>query len=346
MLRRSSTFSLGCRLLAAAAAALPCLRSQDVEARPSAASVPCEVTRPKGVEPGDWAPMALVWLDADADAGDPDAGNSDAGNSDGRALVAALAANGWLVACLDRPAVPDALGGLLAKLRQTHRIQHGALHAVAIAHQASAMAAVDAQAHEFQSLTICGGKALDLAPPPFARLPHRSFAAIPGRQPEVVRARLAKLRAGRLLPGGAAAVDRALDSFHDAAATADQDRYFRLLPDDAVFLGTDGTERWTGAEFRAFALPYFQGKTAWTYVPLKRHVQIAPGGDVAWFDEVLDNQSYGECRGSGVLVMREKRWVLAQYNLTVPVPNDLTREVATRIRRLQRGDSSEDRGGK
>ncbi|MCK5940917.1 MAG: nuclear transport factor 2 family protein [Planctomycetes bacterium] len=59
---------------------------------------------------------------------------------------------------------------------------------------------------------------------------------------------------------------------------------------------------------------------------------VAEGGQLAWFDEVLDNASYGECRGTGVLVRRDGAWVLQQYNLTVPVPNDLMADVARQIR--------------
>ena len=76
---------------------------------------------------------------------------------------------------------------------------------------------------------------------------------------------------------------------------------------------------------------------AWTYVPLRRHVTVAASGALAWFDEVLDNEAYGECRGSGVLELRQGRWVVRQYNLTVPVPNDLMRGIAERIRSFAAG---------
>lgn len=35
------------------------------------------------------------------------------------------------------------------------------------------------------------------------------------------------------------------------------------------------------------------------------------------------NEKYGECRGSGVLLREGGEWRIAQYNLTVPIPNDL-----------------------
>ena len=55
-------------------------------------------------------------------------------------------------------------------------------------------------------------------------------------------------------------------------------------------------------------------------------------GDTAWFDERLENEHYGECRGTGVLRKADGRWRIAQYNLSIPVPNDLASELVERIR--------------
>ncbi len=41
-----------------------------------------------------------------------------------------------------------------------------------------------------------------------------------------------------------AAIDAVLDDFHEAAASADAERYLGHLADDAVFMGTDEWERW------------------------------------------------------------------------------------------------------
>ncbi len=135
-------------------------------------------------------------------------------------------------------------------------------------------------------------------------------------------------------PGADAAVAATLDAFHRAAATGDEATYFAILPDDAVFLGTDPGERWTGAEFRTFAMPWFQRESAWVYAPRDRFVTLGPDGRIAWFDELLDNAAYGVCRGSGVLERRGDRWVLRQYNLSIPVPNDLAKDLVARIRAL------------
>lgn len=118
-----------------------------------------------------------------------------------------------------------------------------------------------------------------------------------------------------------------LDDFHDAAAEADAERYFGHFTPDAVFLGTDPTERWTVAEFRAWAAPYFERDSGWTYHAIERHVSLASCGQVAWFDEVVRNATYGDLRGTGVLVLSEGRWRIAQYNLTFQVPNEVAGEL-------------------
>jgi ketosteroid isomerase-like protein len=129
-----------------------------------------------------------------------------------------------------------------------------------------------------------------------------------------------------------AAVNRVVDDWHEAAAQADEARYFAHAAPDFVFLGTDATERWDLASFRAFAHPYFAKGTAWTFVPQTRHVALSPDGTVAWFDESLSSASYGECRGSGVLRRIGGEWKIAQYNLTIPIPNALAKEFVARIR--------------
>ena len=128
------------------------------------------------------------------------------------------------------------------------------------------------------------------------------------------------------------AVASVLDDFHDAASKADGTRYFGLFAENGVFLGTDATERWTVEAFQAYAKPYFDQGRGWTYTPTSRHIYIAPDGQTAWFDEMLMNANFGECRGTGVLVREGDAWKVAQYHLTVPVPNALLREVVGMIR--------------
>lgn len=135
------------------------------------------------------------------------------------------------------------------------------------------------------------------------------------------------------------AVDRALSAFHTAAAEVDGETYFSLLADDAVYIGTDASERWTAEEFNKFAKPYFSQGRGWTYTATERHITLARGGSVAWFDEMLWNETYGVCRGTGVLVEDDDGvWRIAQYHLTFPIPNDLAREVTRQIKVHQQDD--------
>jgi len=127
-----------------------------------------------------------------------------------------------------------------------------------------------------------------------------------------------------------------MDAWHAAAAAADEEAYFALFAPDAVFLGTDATERWTVEEFRAYAHPHFKNGTGWTYTGRDRHVAFSSRGDVAWVDERLDNAKYGELRGTAVLVQVAGDWRIAHYNMVFPIPNEIAVEVVDRIKRALR----------
>jgi len=118
-----------------------------------------------------------------------------------------------------------------------------------------------------------------------------------------------------------------LDDWHAAAARADETKYFEHFTSDAIFLGTDATERWDLAAFRAFAHPYFAKGKAWTFRALRRAIRVAADGRNAWFDEDLETQSLGPARGSGVLVRDGARWKLTHYDLSIPIPNERLGEV-------------------
>jgi len=124
-----------------------------------------------------------------------------------------------------------------------------------------------------------------------------------------------------------AAVDSVLTDLHQAASHGAWDRYFALYAPDAVFFGTDATERWDLEEFKGYA----SATTGWTYVTTERHVFVDADGTAAWFDERLQNASYGETRGTGVLIKGDSGWKVVQYNLTIPIPNDLARAFAEQI---------------
>ena len=271
-----------------------------------------------------WVPLAVLFLRGSTESASP--------------FATSLARAGFAVAVVPSSLELAEVASRLDEARRRFRIEQGGMHAVTLGDEEDSLPALLAQRHQFQSITLVGGVA-HRHMQAVERLPSRRVRVLESVDPDKLQSHLTALHAEHALRGAAAEVARTLDSLHDAAATADEDRYFAILPDDAVFLGTDASERWTGAEFRAFAMRYFERDSAWTYVPLRRHVTLAEGGDTAWFDEVLDNAGYGNCRGSGVLVRRGARWVLRQYNLTVPVPNELLDDVAARIRSFADGAS-------
>jgi ketosteroid isomerase-like protein len=128
-----------------------------------------------------------------------------------------------------------------------------------------------------------------------------------------------------------------LNQFHAAASRGDQAAYLGLLTEEFVFLGTDGSERWQGQAFRDFVGAHFSKGKGWTYTLADRQVEISPRGNTAWFDELLDNERMGRCRGSGVLVRSDAGWKIAQYNLSVPVPNSMVVTMAAAIKALDEG---------
>jgi hypothetical protein len=112
-----------------------------------------------------------------------------------------------------------------------------------------------------------------------------------------------------------------LDSLNMAAAKADFNAYFNFYSDDAIFTGTDATERWDKKSFMAYAKPYFDKGRAWSFKSIQRNIYIDKSGSLAWFDELLNTQMK-ICRGSGVLVKQANEWKLQQYVLSMTIPNN------------------------
>ena len=83
-------------------------------------------------------------------------------------------------------------------------------------------------------------------------------------------------------------ITKVLDDWHDAASKTDEERYFGHFAKEAVFLGTDATERWDVPAFRAYAHPFFSQGKAWSFRAVRRDITVGPPG-VAWFDEAQVN---------------------------------------------------------
>lgn len=128
-----------------------------------------------------------------------------------------------------------------------------------------------------------------------------------------------------------APLDTLLDRWHRAAATADSVAFFGTMSPEAVYLGTDRTERWTRDSMAHWAAPYFRRDTAWAFTPRERHWYFADDGRTAWFEEHLDSPHMGVVRGSGVVTRVPGNdahsdvgspWHLRHYNLALAVPNE------------------------
>ncbi len=117
-------------------------------------------------------------------------------------------------------------------------------------------------------------------------------------------------------------LDSILDSWHHAAAVADEDTYFSAMHEEGIFLGTDPKEHWKREDFREWASPYFKRDTAWAFTSFQRNWYFSMEASIAWFDELLDTHM-GVCRGSGVFQQNEMgEWELMHYNLALTLPNE------------------------
>lgn len=127
-------------------------------------------------------------------------------------------------------------------------------------------------------------------------------------------------------------VSKILDQWHMAAAEANFEQYFdHFSSDSAIFMGTDATERWTVAEFKLWAKPYFERGRAWDFTPVGRNVYFSKNRATAWFDESLDTPNLGTVRGSGVLVKQDTTWKIIHYNLSIPIPNAIADTVVQKV---------------
>lgn len=126
-------------------------------------------------------------------------------------------------------------------------------------------------------------------------------------------------------------VNMVLSSWHMAADNGLYEFYFDQMTDDAVFLGTDASERWTKTEFMRYAREPFSDGNGWTYEQVEYHVAFNDQRDTAWVDEILENEKYGTMRGTAVLVLDGENWKIAHYSLTFLVPNEKAGEVVELI---------------
>jgi len=120
-------------------------------------------------------------------------------------------------------------------------------------------------------------------------------------------------------------IDALLDGLHRDAHEGSFQTYFARYSPNAIFLGTDKTERWTIEEFKTYAKPAFADGHGWTYKVIERNWE--GDGDIRWFDEILFNEKLGHCRGTGVVHLTGGEWKITHYALTMLVPNSIAADV-------------------
>ena len=124
--------------------------------------------------------------------------------------------------------------------------------------------------------------------------------------------------------------DALLDGLHQDAHGGNFQTYFERYTSDAVFLGTDKSERWSMDEFKAYAEPAFADGRGWTYEVVERNWE--GDGQTLWFDEILFNEKLGHCRGTGVVEWVKEEWKIAHYALTMLVPNEIAADVGSQTK--------------
>ena len=142
---------------------------------------------------------------------------------------------------------------------------------------------------------------------------------------------LALLPAMSLADNQRAAIDALIDGLHQDAHEGNFHTYFDRYTPDAVFLGTDKSERWTIDQFKVYAEPAFEDGHGWTYSVKERNWEGE--GSTRGFDEVLLNEKLGHCRGTGVVELIDGEWKIAHYALTMLVPNEIAADVGAQTQR-------------
>ncbi len=116
-----------------------------------------------------------------------------------------------------------------------------------------------------------------------------------------------------------------ITNWHKAAADANINSYFGMMSEDAIYIGTDASERWTKKEFFQFCEPHFSKGKAWDFKPYNRQINFSKDGKTIWFDELLETWM-GVCRGSGVIRNENNTLLITHYHLSVTIKNEKVKE--------------------
>ena len=120
-------------------------------------------------------------------------------------------------------------------------------------------------------------------------------------------------------------INKLMDNWHKAAATADEDIFFGSMTKDAIYIGTDASERWLRDELKEWSKKFFDRDSAWNFTAKERNITFSEDGQIAWFDELLDTWM-GVCRSTGVVSMTDDGWKLKYYHLSMAIPNEVVND--------------------
>mmetsp|Transcript_21757 Transcript_21757/g.36635 ORF Transcript_21757/g.36635 Transcript_21757/m.36635 type:complete len:191 (-) Transcript_21757:158-730(-) len=136
-----------------------------------------------------------------------------------------------------------------------------------------------------------------------------------------------------------------LKKLHDSHPNSENPsfkRYFSCFSPDARFLGTQATDNWDMEEYKRYLLPLYTSQRQ-RVIPVKpqeesRKITICAGGWFATFDEVLlgldeKQRLKSELRGSGSMIYNNDTdsWMILQYHLSIPIPNDAALAVSRHL---------------
>ena len=116
-----------------------------------------------------------------------------------------------------------------------------------------------------------------------------------------------------------------INDWHKDAAIGDLESFFEKMDKNAIYLGTDASEKWTTDELKEFCKIHFADGNGWDFKPIKREIYFNEKMDFAWFDEQL-NTWMGVCMSSGVLIKTNDGWKIKHYQLSMAVPNDIVND--------------------
>lgn len=110
-----------------------------------------------------------------------------------------------------------------------------------------------------------------------------------------------------------------MEEWHLAAHNADAEGFFGRMSEDAIYLGTDASERWLRDELRQWAKKAFEREHAWSFTALERNWKQEDG---FWICDELLETGMGICRSTAVLVPENGSWKIQHYQLSLAVPNE------------------------